>query len=428
MFKENTIGIVGHGFVGKALEEGMKHAFTARVFDLKYSGDTNETLAGSLRELCQESEVIFVCVPTPMQADGSCDTSIVERVVKEIDSFQFKNVVVIKSTVPPGTTRRLAEASLWLKGVVFNPEFLTEANYVEDFKNQTRIILGGEEPGKSAVKAVYAKAYPNVPTIKTSSTIAEMVKYMTNTFLATKVAFANEMFQVCSKLGIDYDKVVEYARYDERLGSTHWAVPGPDGHHGFGGSCFPKDINALISVAQDLEVDPTVLRGAWKKNIEVRPERDWEKLAGRAVTGGKTLYWSRIPGNFLNRYTGEEKGAMPFQGTVREWYETLIETIIDMSKTLGADYRKQPVLVRCSGVALSIIESSYAYRATGREINDASLLPAKNVVGGTFIGHIRQRVIVYDDVNVPEDEVWVSFDDDGRQVVGKIRIKDLNII
>ena len=293
MFKSDTIGIVGHGFVGKAVQEGMKHAVRTVVFDLKYvipkgvlvSEEERHDFvkANSLGELCTQSEIVFVCLPTPMNADGSCNTDIVESTVRDIDALELGNVVVIKSTVPPGTTRRLNSESKTLKGVIFNPEFLTEANYLDDFKNQTRIIIGGEEPAKSIVKNMYAKAYPKVPTIKTSSTIAEMVKYTTNTFLATKVAFANEMKQVCLKLGVDYDKVIEYARYDERLGESHWAVPGPDGKLGFGGSCFPKDINALIAVARSLGVEPRVLIAAWQKNLEVRPERDWELLKGRAV-------------------------------------------------------------------------------------------------------------------------------------------------
>ena len=110
-----------------------------------------------------------------------------------------------------------------------------------------------------------------------------MVKYFTNTFLATKVSFANEMYQICGRLGIDYDTVVEYSTYDERLGKSHWAVPGPDGHYGFGGSCFPKDINALIHLGLELDMTPEVLMAAWETNLEVRPEEDWKELKGRAV-------------------------------------------------------------------------------------------------------------------------------------------------
>ena len=102
--------------------------------------------------------------------------------------------------------------------------------------------------------------------------------------LATKVSFSNEIKQICDKLDIDYDKVVEYAIYDDRLGKTHWSVPGPDGKLGFGGSCFPKDINALIHCASELGLDTQLIKSAWNLNLKVRPEKDWEELKGRAVT------------------------------------------------------------------------------------------------------------------------------------------------
>jgi UDPglucose 6-dehydrogenase len=168
--------------------------------------------------------------------------------------------------------------------IVFNPEFLTEANANEDYKNQNRIIIGGERPGTTKVKQIFSKAFPQVPIIKTSSTIAEMIKYVTNTFLATKVSFANEMFQICQGLNIDYDKVIEYARYDERLGNSHWGVPGPDGDFGYGGHCFPKDIAALQYVAKEMNVSTTVLNASIEKNKEVRTDKDWEKQIGRAVS------------------------------------------------------------------------------------------------------------------------------------------------
>ena len=112
---------------------------------------------------------------------------------------------------------------------------------------------------------------------------------MTNSFLATKVSFANEMKMICDKMNIDYDKVVEYSTYDDRLGKSHWAVPGPDGKLGFGGSCFPKDINALIHLGLELDMLPQVLMAAWKTNLDVRPEKDWEELKGRAVMDDKAI-------------------------------------------------------------------------------------------------------------------------------------------
>jgi UDPglucose 6-dehydrogenase len=111
-----------------------------------------------------------------------------------------------------------------------------------------------------------------------------MVKYLTNSFLATKVSFANEMYEICGGLGVDYDKVVEYSIQDERLGNSHWNVPGPDGDFGYGGHCFPKDVKALITVAEDMNIIPLMLSATDVKNNEVRKNRDWEQMKGRAVT------------------------------------------------------------------------------------------------------------------------------------------------
>ena len=283
----NTIGIVGQGFVGGALNEGMKHAFNIETYD-KFVAE--RSTCSSLEQLVGRVDVIFVCLPTPMRKDGSCDLRIVEGAILEIDDICGRNeylgkIAVIKSTIPPGTTESLNDRVGYIQ-VVFNPEFLTEANAVDDFKNQTRIIVGGPRPGSSVVKNVFRKAFKQTPIIKTGSNTAEMVKYFTNCFLSTKVSFCNEIRQICEPLGIDYDKIVEYALYDNRLGKSHWSVPGPDGHRGFGGHCFPKDLNALMYVARSLGVDPIVMAGVWDKNLEVRTDasRDWEKMSGRAVS------------------------------------------------------------------------------------------------------------------------------------------------
>lgn len=157
-----------------------------------------------------------------MNPDGSASTAIVESVVGELNEAAKKVgkrlILVVKSTVPPGTCERLNKEHQEVD-VCFNPEFLTERNAVQDFKNQDRIILGGPRPATNTLKAVYEQAFPQVPVTKTSSTIAELVKYMTNCYLASKVAFANEFSQICEALGEDYDKVVEYATKDKRLGT-----------------------------------------------------------------------------------------------------------------------------------------------------------------------------------------------------------------
>ena len=282
------LGIVGQGFVGLALKAGFEKHYEIETYD-KYEVDKSTC---ELFDLVAECKVIFVCVPTPMNEDGSCHTDIVESVVKEINKWSYaywgnidrKPTVVIKSTVAPGTTDKLHRKYKSVD-VIFNPEFLTEATFIEDFKNQNRIILGGIRRGTNKLRQVYSKVFPRTTIVKTGAKHAEMVKYFTNCFLATKVSFANEMKMLCDELDLDYDKVVEYATYDERLGKTHWAVPGPDGELGFGGHCLPKDLNALISVAVDnsLGLYINVLSGVLETNNKVRKNRDWEQMKGRAV-------------------------------------------------------------------------------------------------------------------------------------------------
>ena len=271
------IGVIGQGFVGTAVNEGLKPFFKIETFDIN-----KDSTCSSVIELSEKSDVIFVCLPTPMKIDGSCYLDIVEDTLLGLDIIKECKTIVVKSTIPPGTTEKWNKKFNYIQ-VVFNPEFLTEANSIEDYKNQNRIIIGGPRPATTKVKRIFAKAFPKVPIIKTGPTTAEMVKYFANCFLATKVSFANEMYQICESLDIDYDKVVEYVKYDERIGNTHLNVPGPDGDFGYGGHCFPKDIGALISLAHDLNVRPRMLTATECKNNDVRTNRDWEKQEGRAV-------------------------------------------------------------------------------------------------------------------------------------------------
>ncbi len=281
--QEYQVGIVGQGFVGSAIREGLKDFYSVLTYDIKPELRNCE----SLYHLVSKSDFVFVCLPTPMHKDGSCHTGIVEKAISDINELCSANnldnkILIIKSTVPPGTTAYLDEKYSSVS-IVFSPEFLTEANSFDDFKNQSRIIVGGPRPSSSMVKTMFRKAFPTIPIIKTSSTHAEMVKYFINCFLSTKVSFANEIYQVCEKLGVDYDKVAEYALYDDRLGKSHFSVPGPDGHFGYGGHCFPKDLSAMINVMSNFDISPSVLNAVKEKNDEVREYRDWELMNGRAV-------------------------------------------------------------------------------------------------------------------------------------------------
>tara|TARA_B100000925_G_C21895009_1_gene424582 strand:+ start:73 stop:906 length:834 start_codon:yes stop_codon:yes gene_type:complete len=275
------IGIIGQGFVGNAVYQKFKNYFDVLTYDL------DESKSNSTKEdLLFKCNTIFLCLPTPMNTDGSCNVDILQRELENIDLItdnqEIKKTIVVKSTVSPGTTNKW-NSSYESLDIVFNPEFLTEANAVEDFNNQNRIILGGPRPATTELRRMYSKVFPKAHIIKTDSTHAEMVKYLTNSFLATKVSFANEIYQICDKLNIDYDKVVEYATLDDRLGKSHWNVPGPDGDFGFGGHCLPKDLSALIYLAMNLHTETNVLNAVEETNDVVRKNRDWENMKGRAV-------------------------------------------------------------------------------------------------------------------------------------------------
>lgn len=316
-----SVAVIGQGYVGGTLttvfaERGEKVLVYDRIgkraeggIDEFGDGGRPGTISDFV-EACEADDgftgIFFVCVPTPMHADGTADVSIVEEVLAGIcDSPRRpgvpQRIAVLKSTVPPGSVQRwnarFGEPDGGGLHTVFNPEFLTEANALADMRGAERVVLGGPRPYINEVRNLYRRLFPKMAIIKTSSSTAEMVKYVTNCMLAVKVSFANEMAQICEALDshgldIDYDKVIEYATFDRRLGDTHWAVPGPVPTHdgrfvgGFGGHCLPKDINALISVARDCGVDPTVLQAAWEKNLEVREprDRDWEWQVGRAVS------------------------------------------------------------------------------------------------------------------------------------------------
>tara|TARA_R110001583_G_scaffold193414_1_gene361905 strand:+ start:460 stop:1287 length:828 start_codon:yes stop_codon:yes gene_type:complete len=272
-----NIGIIGQGFVGNAIYQKFKKYYKVLTYDLNTS-KCNTTK----QKLLKNSEIIFVCLPTPMNTNGSCNLNIVESVINELNIIG-NYLVVIKSTIPPGTTEKFNKKYKNID-IIFNPEFLTEANAIDDFENQTRIILGGSKEGTTKIKQIYSSIFRKTSKIiKTDSTTAELVKYITNAYLATKVSFANEMYQICEGLNLDYDKVIEYATLDTRLGDSHWGVPGPDGDFGYGGHCLPKDLKALTQTALEIELLPKMLIATDEKNDQVRTNRDWEEMKGRAV-------------------------------------------------------------------------------------------------------------------------------------------------
>ena len=277
------IGIIGKGFVGSAVEYGFtcEKNLNAeiKVFDINPKLKTH-----SLEDTINKSDYIFLSLPTPANPDGTIHLDIIDNALAEIDkSLNNDCIILLRSTVVPGTSQLFAKKYPKLQ-LVFNPEFLTEKNANYDFINQSRIILGGNKHLTEKVATLYNWRFDNsIPIIQTNYETAEFIKYVNNCFLATKVSFMNEMKLIANQIDIDWDKTIEGFTLDPRVGNSHVGVPGHDGKYGFGGSCFPKDMQALINFSESLNIDSKILKAAWDTNLKVRPEKDWETLEGRAV-------------------------------------------------------------------------------------------------------------------------------------------------
>jgi len=279
-----NIGIIGNGFVGSAIAAGFGLHANVRVYDK----DPRKTLH-TLDDTINKSDFVFVGVPTPMEfiEGGRIDLSIMKSVFEDINNVSNNKdtIFIIKSTVVPGTTHEFQEDYPNLK-IVFNPEFLTERSANLDFINASRIVLGGPPEDIQKVAELYRDRFPYTRIITTDSTTAEMIKYMCNCFFATKISFMNEMFMLSRNLGTDWDKVMEGFISDGRIGNSHTEVPGHDGDLGFGGKCFPKDLNAFIEFFMDQGIEPHVLKATWRRNQSVRQNINWAEIPG-AVSKGK---------------------------------------------------------------------------------------------------------------------------------------------
>ena len=284
------IGIIGRGFVGSAVEYGFSpqtgcDGATVRVYDIDPSKSLN-----TLEDVAKKSDFIFLSVPTPSNLDGSCNLDIVYSVMQDINNYMDmtipkskRPIILLRSTVVPGTTRKIQKHFPALN-IVFNPEFLTERSAKFDFINQSRYVIGGSKRNVNRVALLYQWRFGNTGAyIETNFETAELIKYMNNCFFATKVSFMNEMKLIAERCNVEWETAIDGFVADGRIGHSHLAVPGPDGKRGFGGSCFPKDIQAMISLGEELGIETSTLKGAWKTNLNVRPEKDWEKLKGRAI-------------------------------------------------------------------------------------------------------------------------------------------------
>jgi UDPglucose 6-dehydrogenase len=281
--KRINIGIVGNGYVGQATSLLKCDSVKTIIYDA--DPEKCDPLGVTLGDL-SVCHIIFVCVPTPMNYDGSCHTAIVEEVIKDLKLHAEKVPIVVRSTVPVGFCDSM--------GVNFMPEFLTERNWKDDVSNAKDWIVGTfdadnvdfKEKTRSLLKlACQNNKLKNPPIIHfMSNETAELCKYSRNCFLATKVSFFNELEKFCSKKDIPYELVREAVCLDERVGESHTSVPGPDGEYGFGGTCFPKDMASLEYQMTKSGLNPELIQAAIRRNLVIdRPEKDWENDKGRAV-------------------------------------------------------------------------------------------------------------------------------------------------
>ncbi len=254
------IGIMGLGYVGGTMKTVLEKAHELFCYDPMKDGykDVN---------VLKFAEIIFLCVPTPMNGDRSEDLSYVYSACNTIKSLKTNPIVCIKSTVKPGTSRKIS-SELNLR-VCNNPEFLTEKDALNDMLNSNRIIIGGDKEAIEKIKEVYLPLFPHATYKEMTSDESEMVKYAANAFLSAQVGFANEIYNICKALNIDYNAVKEAVLLDNRIG-RHIDVPGPDGKLGFGGHCFPKDLNGLIYHSKESGYIPYLLEELWRFNKKQR--------------------------------------------------------------------------------------------------------------------------------------------------------------
>lgn len=262
------LGVVGSGFVGGAVINGFNTPSVQQwVVDPKKTTTTMSQL------LVAEPNFVFICVPTPESEDGSVDVRIVDFVLCDLAVGEYAGIVVIKSTITPDHLVSFAKKYHTLR-IVYNPEFLTEANAHNDFINPPMQILGGDWDNCEAVERAYI-LHSNVkivPTFKTDIVSASLLKYTINSWLATKVTFMNELYQLHKASGAEtsWEQFVDMLQRDKRVGDSHLRVPGPDGKFGFGGHCFPKDTAGLLSYADKNNIDLSVLNKAVETNARIR--------------------------------------------------------------------------------------------------------------------------------------------------------------
>jgi len=245
------VGIMGMGFVGTAMKQILESKHEVFCYDPakeEYNDATN----------LRHTELIFICVGTPMKENSTVNMDYINSALTTIKMLQIKSPIFIKSTIPPGTCKILSKEFDLTIGS--NPEFLRERYAVKDMWESDRIVYGNTTEANKKLKEVYYPIFgDDVEYIELTSKEAEMVKHTTNAFLASQVGFANEIYNICNSLDINYQNIKHAIYFDKRLG-RHIEVPGTDGKLGFGGHCLPKDLNALINHSEDNGYNPELFK------------------------------------------------------------------------------------------------------------------------------------------------------------------------
>lgn len=260
-----NVAVIGaSGFVGNAVSHGFIRTNLFRI---------DPRLGTSITDILDKDiHVAFICVPTPMGDSGQINASIVVEVLEQL-SVMTNTLIVLKSTVTPDIVGQFAAK---YDNFIYNPEFLTERNAVDDFIFPIMQVFGGSRTNTDKLEQIYndASNCRSSRVFHMSAKEAAFVKYGINTFLATKVLFWNQFFDICQLSDVEYENIIQAIGYDPRINKSHTMVPGPDGRRGSAGPCFAKDVPALIRYSQKLDYDFSVLNNAWNANCDYRNSYD----------------------------------------------------------------------------------------------------------------------------------------------------------
>ena len=277
MKKLPKISIIGLGFVGNAIYQSLKMKGMIENINL-FGYDKYKNGGIGKFEDCLNTDIAFLALPTQYDYSfGEYDKSAIYAVCDKLEENNFKGIIVIKSTVEPETTNKLSEKYPKLS-LIHNPEFLTARTAIEDFHNQTHIVLGqGKNCNESQmefVKNFYLYLYPKAEISLCTSLESESMKIFCNTFYAVKVQYFTELYLVCKKNGSDYNKVRDMMLKNGWINKMHTVIPGPDGQISYGGLCFPKDTNALLKYMEKLGTNDKVLKATIDERNEMREDHD----------------------------------------------------------------------------------------------------------------------------------------------------------